>query len=86
MINESTIRSTLEPRIIGRTLPPWKCCCGSLGNGESRAVALRVWPDAVDKCYAWSVEMIETANPSRGYFTGLSAFIDRRELGRLFGE
>lgn len=81
---EARIRAALEPLILGRVLAPWRCCCGALGNGEARAMKVTCWPDAPDKTYAWSVEMVETADPAKGYSIGLSAFVAEDVIDRIF--
>jgi hypothetical protein len=84
---EARIRAALEPLILGQVLPRWSCCCGAVGNGEARAVALKCrWPDCPGKAYAWTVEMQETANPAKGYCADPGEFVSREKLAAIFAD
>lgn len=86
------LKNELEKRILGAELPRVSCCCGTIRSGPAKPVEVvpggERYPGQETDFTMWSVRMrdVRSREPARdyNYSTGLTSFIDRRELEMLF--
>jgi hypothetical protein len=83
------IKNELEPLILGKRFPAWKCCCGVISRSEAEAVAveragLPPYADQIALWYMWGVEMRPISGEGHSYVLGLEQFIPREQLEEGF--
>lgn len=91
-ISSEKLQKELEPQILGKELPPWKCNCGALHHGSAKAVQVvaagsegKRYEGQIGLWYLWSVEMRElTKNEGCDYSTGLSDFLPTDFIEQMF--
>jgi len=85
------LKTILEPMVLGKRLPAWRCNCGALGCGEAEAVEIEPaggsYPYQIGLWYVWAVHM-RSADSERDYdySVGLSSFLSSDYLDALFAD
>jgi hypothetical protein len=82
------LQGELEGKILGKTRPAWKCCCGAISFGEAEAVEIQPagnqYEYQIIDPILWTVGMQETAERAKRYSCGLSEFLPRDEIQEMF--
>lgn len=83
------IHAELLPLVIGKTLPPWSCCCGALSHAEATATEICApgrgggqYPDQNAGALTYRVTMREP--DGRNYSCGMSEFVPDADVYAIF--
>lgn len=79
----------LSPKVIGRELPGWSCCCGAVKGAAAIATEIQpagdIYPGQETSWATWTVKMQpKPGEVNGGWSCGLSDFVPAQELKELF--